>query len=254
MPILKSIFSLFSGSKSTEKNKASDLSIKPSKDNNTYVASGFNDVVDGLQFSPTFLLRTPCEILKSNGMHVIDDTQIPKHLKDQKYGVWIPKLKRKSFTGSDVVGASDAYGVTQDDYISYVCAVKDIYCRQGHILDRTSLLEQYRSDNKELLYVEKKLLEYYDNHNSIIDLLMFKIHYSFEDLVILRYRDKGYIKRIFDVNARVEESLINAGYETAEIIVNLSKDNLVKLDGIGSKSADKILATSEKIVTLIHSG
>ncbi|WP_194164782.1 helix-hairpin-helix domain-containing protein [Photobacterium carnosum] len=233
--------------KQTKKNSISTLSIKSSEVNNSYVDSGFDDVIDGLQFSPTFLLRTPCDILKSNGMHVKNVKQIPEYLKDQQFGVWLPKLNGKNSFGCREVGASDAYGVTQNDYIAYVCSVKAIYSGQGDILERASLLEQYRFENKDLLHVERKLLNYYEDYHSIIDLLIFKVDYSFEDLVILHYRDKGYLKHVLGINSRVSEALIGAGYETVEDIINISKIELIKLDGIGSKGADKILSIIEKI-------
>jgi len=219
------------------------LSIKPSKTTNSYTASGFDDVIDGLEFFPTFHFDTPCEVLRAYGMRVDTEEQIPDFLKSQVEGVWIPKVKNEcrldGFDNEDV-GASDAFGVRRDDYIAYVCSIKDIYSSGRNIFERVDLINKYREEHKDLLYVEDKLLNSY-RRNSIIDVLMFITDFSFKDLVCLRFRDNGYLKPILGVNTRIEKSLISAGFQTVENIVNASKEQLVKLDGVGSKSADKIL-------------
>lgn len=76
---------------------------------------------------------------------------------------------------------------------------------------------------------------------------MFKVNFSFEDLVRLHFSDSGYLKQILGVSLRVEESLINAGFETVKDIISVSKEQLIKLNGIGSKSATKILAKIEEV-------
>lgn len=226
--------------------------IKPSTTSNSYTATGFDGVVDGIKFSPTFLLITPCEVLRADGMILKNEKEIPDFLKDPSQGVWLPRLKRESsFNGSRDVGASDAYGANRIDYIAYVCSVKDIYASRGNIFERVKLIDQFKKENPNLLYVEEKLLKHYENYTSIIDILMLRIYFSFEDLVLFHYQDKGYLNQMLEVNARIEQSLIDSGYETVEDIASLSKDQLVKLNGVGNKSAEKILDKINEINMLI---
>lgn len=253
--MLRKILSLFSHNRSENCSETRNLTIKPSETSNSYSASGFEDVVDGLQFSPTFLFRTPCEILRANGMCVASEEEIPDYLKEQQHGVWLPKLKSKCFLDdkNDYVGASDAYGANRKDYIKFVCTIKDIYSEGGSIFERVKRIDTFKDNHPELQYIENKLLAYYNSYNSIIDILMFKINLSFEDLARFHYKDEGYLKQIFGVNARVEKSLLMSGYKVAEDVISLTKEQLMKLDGVGNKSADKILQKIAKVKLAVSS-
>ncbi|MGR5130596.1 helix-hairpin-helix domain-containing protein [Photobacterium swingsii] len=240
--MLRKILNLFSRNRSENSSEIQDLTIKPSETSNSYSASGFGDVVDGLQFSPTFLLRTPCEILRANGLCVANEAEIPAYLREQQHGIWLPKLKSEhSLCDMSDVGASDAYGANREDYVKFVCSIKDIYSSSGSIFERVARIDTFKDKYPELKYIESKLLSYYDSYDSIIDILMFNIYFSFEDLVNLHYKDEGYLKQIFGINTRIEKSLLSSGYMVAEDVICLTKVQLMELDGVGNKSADKIL-------------
>lgn len=251
--MFRKILSLFDGNRSSSNNETQELSIKPSEASNSYSAPGFEDITEGLQFSPTFLFRTPSEILKANGMCVDAEENIPEFLKDQQHGVWLPKVNSKYlFDDSNDVGASDAYGADRDDYIKFVSEIKDLYSLSANIFERVKLIDDFKKENQQLKYIEDKLLQYYSNYVSIIDIIMLDVSYSFEDVVIFHYRDEGYLKQIFDINARIEKSLIASGYKTAEDVILLTKKQLVDLDGVGSKSADNILEKSELVKSVVN--
>ncbi len=244
--MFRKILSLFSSNRSENSSETQGLTIKPSETSNSYSASGFEDIVDGLQFSPTFLFNTPSEILKANGMCIESAEEIPDYLKDQQHGIWLPKVKSKYALDDNYdVGASDAYGAKRDDYIKFVCSVKDIYCVSESIFVRAERIDRFKVKHPELKYIENKLLKYYDSYDSIIDILIFNVNFSFEDLVNFHYKDEGYLRQIFGINTRVEKSLLSSGYKVAEDVICLTKAQLMELDGVGNKSADKIL---EKIV------
>lgn len=250
--MFRKFLSLFGTKHSSVISETQELSIKPSGTGNSYSASGFEDICEGLEFSPTFLFRTPSEVLKANGMSVEAEEDIPDFLKDQKHGFWFPKVNSKySLDDNNDVGASDAYGANRDDYIEFVCGIKDLYSQNTTIFERIKLIDNFKKEHPELKYIEDKLLQYHSNYVSIIDILMLKINYSFEDIVNFHYRDESYLKQIFDINTRVEKSLIASGYKTAEGVIPLTKKQLVDLDGIGSKSADKILDKAELIKSMV---
>lgn len=252
--MFRKFLNLFGSNRSSTSNESQDLAIKPSETSNSYNASGFDDIVEGLQFSPNFLLRTPCEILKANGMYVETEENIPDFLKDQQHGVWLPKVNSKySLDDNNDVGASDAYGADRDDYIKFVCEIKDIYSESVTIFERVKLIDNFKKKHPELKYVEDKLLQYYSNYGSIVDILMFNINFSFEDIANFHYRDEGYLKQIFDINTRVEKSLVTSGYKIAEDVILLTKEQLMALNGVGSKSADKILDKVELVKSTVNS-
>jgi hypothetical protein len=245
---------LFGSNRSLASKETQELAIKPNESSNSYSVSGFDDVVEGLQFSPTFQLRTPIKILKATGMCVESEEQIPDFLKEQQHGVWLSKVNSKySLDDNNDVGASDAYGSDRDDYIKYVCEIKEIYSSSDTIFERAKQIDTFKKEHPELKYVEDKLLQYYNNFDSIIDVLMLNIDFSFEDISNFHYRDEGYLKQIFDINTRVEKSLLNSGYKRAEDVVLLTKEQLLALDGVGSKSADKILEKIEVVKSIVNS-
>jgi hypothetical protein len=251
--MFRRFLSLFSSNRSATNNETQELSIKPSETSNSYSASGFEDITEGLQFSPTFLFRTPSEILKASGMCVDTEKNIPDFLKDQQHGVWLPKVNSKySLDDNNDVGASDAYGADRDDYIKFVSEIKELYSVNATIFERVKLIDNFKKEHPELKYIEDKLLQYYSNYVSIIDILMLNINYSFEDIANFHYRDEGYLKQIFDINTRIEKSLIASGYKTAEDVILLTKKQLVDLDGVGSKSADKILDKGELVKSTVN--
>jgi DNA-directed RNA polymerase alpha subunit len=47
--------------------------------------------------------------------------------------------------------------------------------------------------------------------------------------------------------------LLNSGYKRAEDVVLLTKEQLLALDGVGSKSADKILEKIEVVKSIVNS-
>jgi len=251
--LLREIIKLFSSSNSSNSNDTQELSIKPSDSGNSYTTSGFEDVTDGLEFYPTFQLSTPCKVLRACGTRVQAKKQIPDYLRSQQEGVWVPKVKSEYSLDLDdkEVGASDAYGTKREDYIEYVCSIKDIYSGDGSVLERVNLINKYREEHPDLLYVESKLLKTY-RRSSIIDILILTIDFSFKDLAQLHFSDRGYLKEMLSINTRVEKSLLGANLETIESMVNISKEELIKLDGIGSKSADKILDKIKEIKILIN--
>ncbi|WP_181317815.1 helix-hairpin-helix domain-containing protein [Photobacterium kishitanii] len=252
--MFRKFFNLFSSNRTENSSETPDLTIKPSETSNSYSTSGFGDVVDGLQFSPTFHFKTPCEILRSNGMCVASEDEIPDHLKDQKHGVWLPKLKNEySLNDTKDVGASDAYGAKREDYIKFVCSIKDIYSSSGSIFDRVERINAFKDKHPELQYVESKLLASYSSYSSLIDILMFNIDFLFEDLANFHYKDEGYLKKIFGVNTRVEKSLLSSGYKVAEDVIYLTKEQLMELDGVGNKSADKILEKILEVKVAVNS-
>ncbi|KDN27544.1 hypothetical protein VFDL14_19920 [Vibrio fortis] len=251
--MFRKILSLFGSSRSQAHNESQDLTIKSNETTNSYSSSGFGDVVDGLQFSPTFQIRTPCKILRANGMHVANEAQIPDYLREQQHGIWLPKVKQKySLDDDNDVGASDASGSNRDDYITFVCSIKDIYSENISIFERVKLIDTFKADHPELLYVEDKLLAYYNNYDSIIDILMFNVDFSFEDLANFHYRDEGYLRPILGINSRVEKSLISLGYKVVEDVTHLTKDQLMELDGVGNKSAEKILEKIAEVKSAIR--
>lgn len=250
--MFRKFLSLFGSNRASTNNETQELSIKPSETSNSCSASGFEDITEGLQFSPTFLFRTPSEILKANGMCVDKEENIPDFLKEQQHGIWLPKVNSKySLDDSNDVGASDAYGADRDDYIKFASEIKDIFSEKSNIFERVKLIDNFKKEHPELKYIEDKLLKYYSSYNSIIDILMFNINYSFEDVANFHYRDEGYLKQIFDINTRIEKSLITSGSKTAEDVILLTKKQLVELDGVGSKSADKILDKGELVKSSI---
>ncbi|TFH89377.1 helix-hairpin-helix domain-containing protein [Vibrio ouci] len=252
--MFRKILSLFGRSRSQVCSENQDLAIKPNETSNSYSASGFGDVVDGLQFSPTFLIRTPCEILRANGMCIASEEEIPDYLKEQQHGIWLPKLKNEySLDDNNDVGASDAYGASREDYITFVCGIKDIYSEHGSIFERVERIDTFKGKHPELLYIENKLLAYYNGYDSIIDILMFNVGFSFEDLANFHYRDEGYLKQILGVNTRVEKSLLSSGYKVAEDVIYLTKEQLMELDGVGNKSADKILEKIAEVRSAVSS-
>jgi len=254
--MFKSIFNVFGRDESKPQgSKGKALSISPSTSSNSYDAVGFADITDGLIFSPTFMLSTPSKILRSDGLCVETKDQIPEFLKDQPHGGWMPKLKPKFdlFGDDGKVGASDAYGAKRKDYISYVCTIRDIYTGDGSIFDRMNMIDDYRDKHPKLLYVEAKLLNYYGYSGSLADMLMNVIGCSYDDLVMLRFQDENYLKPIFEINVRIEKSLIIEGYKTAEKVISLTKEQLIELGGVGSKSADKIIAQTQKIKNIVQS-
>ena len=234
----------------SENKVAKMTTIKISELSNSYVATGFGEMCNRLEFFPTFHFTAPSEILRSNGMRVKEEAQIPDFLKGRQHGIWLPKIKAEydlGFGRNNDVGASDAYGADRDDYISYVCSIKDIYLADGEIFDRVKKIEDFRAQNPELLYVEEKLLNCYSLYGSIIDVLMFVIESSYQDIVLYRFDDKNYLQKIFDINTRVEKSLISKGYETAKDVVSLTREQLITFDGIGRKSAEKIVEKIDEI-------
>jgi excinuclease UvrABC nuclease subunit len=49
------------------------------------------------------------------------------------------------------------------------------------------------------------------------------------------------------VGKKVEKALVEAGYDTVEKIKALTIDDLIKVEGIGKKTAEKILKSAQEL-------
>ena len=208
---------------------------------------------EGLYFVPVLKLLTPNDILRADGLRVASEQDIPEFLLTKKYGIWLSTASYETAVGNDEAKESDADGVKRSDYIHYVCSIKDIYCADSDIHSRVNAIEAFRNEHLELIYVEEKLLAHYRSYSSIVDILMFEYHFVFEDLVILHSNNSHYLKAILEINTRVEKSLRAAGYSSPSAIRTLSKKDLLKLDGVGPKTAKHLYEKAQQINTILQS-
>ncbi|SQH75530.1 protein of unknown function [Shewanella benthica] len=219
-----------------------ESSVSVGQDHYIELAERNSDIVEGIMFSPVFLIGTPVEALKADGLVVKNKSDIPGHLLDMSSGTWLPKVNDKyRLGGADLVGASDAYGAKRVEYIEYVCGIKGLFNSNINILEKAELIEGFTVKHPHLKYIQSALMKYYDNCPSIMEVLIWKVGCDRADVFIFRRHQEGFLRTLDGVNVKVEAALIKEGVLTYEGMVSVNYQQILALEGVGKKTAEKIM-------------
>jgi predicted flap endonuclease-1-like 5' DNA nuclease len=207
------------------------------------IATENSDVTDGMKFVATCQLRTPLSVLKRHG-EIYRGNEEPPTYGEPRDGIWIPKLSGEyDFLSEGREVASDAGSVNADEYISYVTGIKEILESNVSINDKMRLAIAYAGGNEAHKRIEKGLMTCH-RESTIADVMA---RYISDSERLEYYFDKpNRLTLINGVNKKVESALEESGISTIKELAQLSESELVKINGIGKVSAQKITAALKK--------
>ncbi|MPW27709.1 hypothetical protein F9L16_01670 [Agarivorans sp. B2Z047] len=203
------------------------------------MASQNADVVEGMEFIATCQLRTPIAILKKHGEVYVGEGMPPAYGTPQD-GVWVPKLNSSfDFLDEGNTTASDAGQVNAGEYIDYAVGLLSIFESDISITDKMDKALAYSGNNGSKKQIERKILAYYCEKN-IADVMA---RFVSESERIEFYFDKANrLTLVSGVNKKAASALEASGIYTIKELSNMTESDLVKINGIGKVSAQKIIS------------
>lgn len=199
-----------------------------------------DSVCDGMVFCPTLKLSTPLWILKKAG-EVHRGKNAPPSYGGQQDGVWIPNLHSDfDIFHKGETSASDAGSIDKAQYLKYAIGLLGVFESDISIHEKMKRAIRYAIGDKELQMMEQKICSHY-NQPGICEVMSRFI--SFEDKVTYFGDKRGYLTLIDGVSKKIENALELKGIHTIARLAKVSEQDLLKIDGIGEKTASKIRAT-----------
>lgn len=190
-------------------------------------ASVMSDVLDGYEFFATLQLRTPLAVLEQHGRrHPGPPSKLPE-IASQADGIWVPRTKSWSeLTGvkdmselPESKGASELGPIRPSEYVPFLIAFRRIIESDG---DDEQKLERLR----ELPKHSSKFADFWARHNKAADFPEYLFWCELAEV-------KG-------VGSKLAKILYQAGYRDLRSVIEADIDDLVRLPGIGIKTATKI--------------
>lgn len=201
------------------------------------IATENTDVTDGMQFHATCQLRTPLSVLKRHG-EIYRGNGEPPTYGEPRDGIWIPKLSGEyDFLSEGQTTASDAGSVNAEEYVTYAIGLLSIFESDATINDKMSDALSYSGNSESLNRIEKGLLSCYRESN--IANVMAR-HISDSERLEYYFDKPNHLTLVNGVNKKVASALEESGISTIKELAQLTENDLVKINGIGKVSAQKI--------------
>lgn len=183
------------------------------------LVSNHSDLFQGLEFHATIQFRTPLEVLKHHGEIYQGTGEPPKYAKEQWHGMWLPVLKEKYDLFTKTTIATDLGALSFDEVNLYL-----------------DFLIKFHTIAESELDVEEKIVQITKLNKN--DSNFHKYYKSFDSKEFLESYFNLLIKNILP--AKATKSLNDAGYRTLKDLKGANPKELLKLDGIGKATIDKL--------------
>lgn len=219
---------------------------KSKKDVSKLVSSSFSlsdmaSLADGMEFLPTFLLRTPVSILKRNGEIYRGDTPPPVYC-EIRDGIWIPWVEHKGdlflkeIRDTSTVSSDVGY-VKREEYLKFAIPLLEFFEGDKSIHEKMEFARDLFNSSAEQKSMEAKLCQNYGK-NDICEVMSEFIskHDKFE-----YFKDKkGHLKIVDGINSKNAAALESSGIFTINDLIEASPIDLIKINGIGERTISRI--------------
>lgn len=187
-----------------------------------------DDIISGLEFHATLQLRTPLEVLLHHGEVFSEQGNPPQYAKEAWQGIWTYKTKSWKELGIDIqeelpetTASSDIGSLEPDEAKEYLD-----FLIKFHTIAESEL----RADEKikQIMQLEKS------NSN-------FKKYYNKQTGEGKEFLESYFnllIKNILP--PKITKSLNDAGYRTLKDLKGVDSKELLKLEGVGKATIDKL--------------
>lgn len=232
MRLLKNIFNAIFGKSQEDVSKL---------ESSSFSLSDMASFTDGMEFLPTFLLRTPVSILKRNG-EIYRGGNPPPVYCDIRDGIWVPWVDHKNDPFLKEIRAtstvsSDVGYVRREDYLKFAIPLLDFFEGDESIHKKMKFARDLFNSSAEQKAMEAKLCRHYGK-NDICEVMSGFIskHDNFE-----YFKDKkGHLKIVDGINSKNAAALESSGIFTINDLSEASTIDLMKINGIGERTISKI--------------
>lgn len=192
-----------------------------------------DDMIKCFEFNATLQLRTPLNVLKHHKEKIFDkNKKLPKYAKEGWEGIWLPITKTYKELGIDMeeipkgTCSSDLGYLSveeQELYFNFLLKFHTISESEKEVNEKINLI-------KDLIKTDREFSKYYERVTGNGKLFL-------EDYFGLLIRNV--------LPPKVSSILKDNGYVLLEDLKNVNLDDLLKIDGIGKSTINKLIPYSK---------
>lgn len=186
---------------------------------------GDSEVFDGMRFSVTLQLRTPLDVLVHHNKIYRGEDAPPQYAKELWHGIWLPHIKPEYSLGLDGQHSSDIGYVNDKEYIKFLIAFRKIVEQSIDTDQKISLLDKAVKE-------DELFAKYLGKHKSI--------DADFPDSFFYKQ-----LTKLESVGIKTAKNLYVNGLKSIEEVQNASDEKLLKIQGIGKNTIEKIRKSSQ---------
>lgn len=186
---------------------------------------GDSEVFDGMQFIVTLQLRTPLNILIHHNEIYRGEDAPPQYAKELWHGIWLPYVKPEYSLGLDDQHSSDIGYVDDKEYIKFLIAFRKIVEQSIDTNQKISLLDKAVKE-------DELFAKYWRKHKSI--------DADFPDSFFYKQ-----LTKLEGVGIKTAKNLYVNGLKSIEEVQNTPDEELLKIQGIGKNTVEKIRKSSQ---------
>lgn len=192
-----------------------------------------DDVFKGYEFNATLQLRTPLRVLKHHKERILDNNKkLPNYIKEEWEGYWLPITKTYRELGLDMdevpagtcsIDIGQLTEKEQDLYFNFLLKFHTISESEKEVKEKISLI-------RDLIKTDKDFSKYYE---------------------IVTGNGKFFLESYFGLLIRnilppkISGILKENGYILLEDLKDVNLDDLLKIDGIGKSTINKLIPYSK---------
>lgn len=188
-----------------------------------------DDIIKGYEFKATLQFRTPLNVLKHHKEKIFDkNKKLPKYAKEGWEGTWLPITKTYKELGLDIeeipagTCSSDLGSLSveeQELYFNFLLKFHTISESEEEVKEKINLI-------KNLIKTDREFSKYYEIVTGNGKLFL-------EDYFGLLIRNV--------LSSKVSSILKDNGYVFLEDLKDVNLDDLLKIDGIGKATINKLI-------------
>lgn len=186
---------------------------------------GDSEVFDGMRFSVTLQLRTPLDVLIHHNEIYRGEDAPPQYAKEEWHGIWLPYIKPEYSLNIDSEHSSDIGYVDDKEYIKFLIAFRKIVEQNTDTDQKISLLKK--------AVKEDELFENYWKKHKSIDA-------DFPDSLFYKQ-----LTKLEGIGIKTAKNLYENGLKSIEEVQNASDEELLKIQGVGKNTVEKIKKSSQ---------
>jgi len=249
----------FFGGKSKDKARnqkavTKNINVDKMSEYGTNTANQNSDIADGLMFSATCQVRTPLHVLLKHGEIYRNNGTPPTYGNGSQDGMWRINVCSEYQYDDNHYVASDAGSVPAEDYIKFAIGLRTIFESELPIIEKMEKIIDYGENlDNEIKYIAKSVIRNRggsrgNKKDNLADVMA--THLSETDLKIWYFDQPNHLTIVNGINKKVAEALESHDLTTMQEIADLCIAELIKFDGIGKVSAQKIVDDCSNIKKL----
>ncbi|PNV83204.1 MAG: hypothetical protein C0627_06660 [Sulfurimonas sp.] len=187
---------------------------------------GDSEVFDGMRFSVTLQLRTPLDVLIHHNEIYRGEDAPPQYAKEEWHGIWLPYIKPEYSLNIDSEHSSDIGYVDDKEYIKFLIVFRKIVEQSIDTDKKISLLEKAVKE-------DELFAKYWEKHKFIDADFPYSFFYK-------------QLTKLDGVGIKTAKNLYEHGLKSIKEVQNASEEELLKIQGVGKNTIEKIRKSSQK--------